>query len=91
MSRFTVVFDANIFYPAPLRDLMLRLAATGLFRARWTEQIHNEWMRNLAKDRPDLAERLPRLRRTIDDSFMDCLVSGYEHFIQCMELPDPDC
>jgi hypothetical protein len=90
MSRFTVVFDANIFYPAPLRDLMLRLAATGLFRARWTEQIHDEWMRNLGAKRPDIVDRLPKLRQQIDTSFLDSLVTGYEHFIPCVTLPDTD-
>ncbi len=54
MSRFTVVYDANVLYPAPLRDLLMRLAATGLFRARWTDRIHDEWMRNVLKNRPDL-------------------------------------
>lgn len=49
MSRFTVVYDANVLYPAPLRDLLMRLAATGLFRARWTDRIHDEWMRNVLK------------------------------------------
>lgn len=92
MSRFTVVYDANVFYPAPLRDLLLRLAATGLFRARWTEQIHDEWMRNLKVKRPDIAARLPRLRQQIDENFMDSLVTGYEHFIPCITLPDAgDC
>lgn len=53
-ATFTAVYDACVFYPAPLRDLLLRLATTGLFRARWTAQIHDEWMRNVLKDRPDL-------------------------------------
>lgn len=33
------VFDANVLYRAPLRDLLLRLAHAGLIRARWTEEI----------------------------------------------------
>lgn len=43
MARFTAVYDACVLYPAPLRDLLVRLANTGLFRARWTEEIHDEW------------------------------------------------
>jgi hypothetical protein len=39
----TAVYDANILYPAPLRDLFIRLAQAGLVRARWSETIHNEW------------------------------------------------
>jgi hypothetical protein len=48
----TAVYDANILYPAPLRDLFIRLAQTGLVRARWTETIHDEWVRNVLKDNP---------------------------------------
>ena len=48
MANFTVVYDSNVLYPAPLRDLPMRLALTDLFRARWTDEIHEEWMRNLS-------------------------------------------
>lgn len=34
MSRYTALLDANVLYPAPLRDLLLQLAVTDLFRAR---------------------------------------------------------
>jgi len=92
MSQFTVVFDANVFYPAPLRDLLLRLAATRLFRARWTEQIHDEWTRNLLANRPELSpERLQRTVQLINAHHHDCLVDGYEHLIPCIGgLPDQD-
>ena len=40
MANFTVVYDASVLYPAPLRDFLMRLALTDLFRARWTEDIH---------------------------------------------------
>ncbi|NEQ27762.1 MAG: hypothetical protein F6K28_53950 [Microcoleus sp. SIO2G3] len=36
------VLDACVLYPAPLRDLFMRLATTGLFHARWTIEIHEE-------------------------------------------------
>ena len=35
----TAVYDAKILYPAPLRDLCIRLAQAGLVRARWTDTI----------------------------------------------------
>jgi hypothetical protein len=53
-SHFTVVYDACVLYPAPLRDFLMRLALTDLFRARWTGMIHDEWMRNVLARRPDL-------------------------------------
>jgi len=47
LSSFTVVLDACVLYPAPLRDLLLSLAAAGIYRAKWSQQIHDEWTRSL--------------------------------------------
>jgi len=33
VANFAALYDASVLYPAPLRDLLLRLSATGLFRA----------------------------------------------------------
>ena len=33
MSQYTALLDANIFYPAPLRDLFMQLAVSDLFQA----------------------------------------------------------
>src|SRR5438105_10513690 len=87
----TAVFDANILYPAPLRDLLIRIAQTGLVRAKWTETIHDEWIRNVLKDNPHLsAERLARTRTLMNEAVRDCLVTGYEDLIASLSLPDPD-
>ena len=53
-SNFTVIYGACVLYPPPLRDLLMRLALTDLYRARWTDMIDHEWTRNVLKDRPDL-------------------------------------
>jgi predicted nucleic acid-binding protein len=88
---YTAVLDACVLYPAPVRDLMLSLSVVGLFRARWTEHIHDEWIRNLLQQRPDLRpDALQRTRQMMDDSVPDCLISGYEPFIESLELPDPN-
>jgi len=61
--RFVVIYDACVLYPAPLRDFLVRLATKGLFAARWTDEIHNEWIRNLLQRRPELdPDQLPRTR-----------------------------
>ncbi len=51
---FTVLYDANVLYPNVLRDVLIRLAQTGLVHARWTDRILDETFRNLAADRPDI-------------------------------------
>ena len=69
----------------------MQLALTDLFRVRWTSQIHDEWMRNVLKERPDLTlEQLTRTKELMNSHVRDCLVSGYEYLIPSLELPDPD-
>lgn len=89
-SAFTAVYDACVLYPAPLRDFLLWLAMTGTFRARWSAQIHDEWMRAVLKTRPELAEQLRRTRSLMDQAIPDCLVEGYEPLIPGLTLPDPN-
>lgn len=91
MVTFTALYDACVLYPAPLRDLLMWLSISGLFRARWTEGILDEWTRNLLVNRPDLTrDQLDRTRRLMNASVMDCLVTGYEHLMDGLQLPDPD-
>ncbi|MEW6039625.1 MAG: PIN domain-containing protein [Pseudomonadota bacterium] len=91
MANFVAAYDACVLYPAPLRDLLLRLALTDLFRARWTDRIHEEWIRSVLENRPDLKpEQLERTRQLMNSAVPDCLVTGYEGLIDQLELPDPD-
>ncbi len=67
----------------------MHLAITDLFRAKWTDEIHNEWIRNVLKNRPDLTmERLHRTRDLMNSNVRDCLVLGYEDLIPSLNLPD---
>lgn len=85
------VYDACVLHPAPLRDLLLRLAAAGLVQARWTDAILDEVFRSIRLRRPDLAPHaLERTRSLMNQAVRDCLVIGYERWIEMLELPDPD-
>jgi len=91
LATFTALLDACVLYPAPIRDLLVHLAKTGLYRAKWTDKIHDEWIRNLLTDRPDLTkEQLNRTRVLMDKAVLNGLVHNYEDLIQAMALPDPD-
>jgi len=83
------VLDACVLYPAPLRDILIEAARSGLYRARWTEQIHDEWTRNLLLRRPELAMPLDRTRRLMNQAVEGCLVTGFEGRIEGISLPDP--
>jgi hypothetical protein len=88
--RYTVVLDACVLYPAPLRDLLLSLASAGMFGARWTEMIQDEWQRNLLKNRPDLKDQIPRTVELMNSAIEDCLIQSYERLIDSFALPDPN-
>lgn len=89
-STFTAVYDACVLYPAPLRDLLIRLAQTGTFRARWSDRIHQEWTRAVLRSRPELVDVLPRTVRLMNVAVPDCMVDGYEPLAKGIDLPDPD-
>ncbi|MDD3029246.1 MAG: PIN domain-containing protein [Alphaproteobacteria bacterium] len=91
MATFTALLDACVLYPAPIRDLLIRLARTGLYQAKWTDQIHDEWIQNLLVSRPDLTkEQLQRTRTLMNSAVLDCLVKNYESLIPSITLPDPN-
>src|SRR5688572_3159148 len=88
---FVAIYDACVLYPMSLRDLLVRLAMTNLFRGRWTDEILDECFRNILAKRPDLsASALERTRALMNLAVRDCLVTGYEPLIAGLELPDAD-
>jgi len=69
----------------------MQLALTDVFRAKWTNRIHDEWIRNLLQNRPDLKrEQLEKTRRLMNAATRDCLVEGYDDLIESVKLPDED-
>ena len=67
------------------------LAVSGEFRARWSDLIHDEWIRNLLINRPDLKkEQLEKTRELMNQNVPGSVVTGFENLIEVIELPDPD-
>jgi hypothetical protein len=91
VTQRTAVLDACVLYPAPLRSFFMYLAVGDLFRAKWTETIHEEWMRSVRSDHADTTQgQVERIRDLMNSHVRDCLVSGYEWWIPELHLPDPD-
>ncbi len=94
MSEATVpvaVLDANVLYSASLRHLLIWLAVTEAFDARWTSAIQDEWTQSLLADQPHLdAKKIARTRQLMDKFIPDGLVTGYEALIPSLTLPDVD-
>lgn len=91
MSYYTALLDANVLYPAPMRDLFLQLAVTDLFRAKWSADIHREWIEALLRREPHRNRlAIERTRDQMDQATRDSLVTGYETLIPSLQLPDPN-
>ena len=91
MKPLFAVLDANVLFPQILRDVLLSLSFHGVYAARWSEQIHDEWTRNLRKQCPDLSSsQLERTRRLMNEQIEGSLIEGYEDLIPTLQLPDPD-
>ena len=91
-ARYTAIPDACVLYPATLRDLLLSLARDGLFHARWSERIQNEWVRSLLKRRPELdAAALRRTCELMAKAVPDSVVHGWQSIEPGLKgLPDAD-
>jgi hypothetical protein len=89
-SRYTAILDANVLYPNLLRDILLSLAVAGLYHARWTTHINDEWTRNLIANRPDIESKIGLLLEQVNAAVPDCLVEDYEYLIDSLALPDAD-
>lgn len=57
-ARYTAVLDACVLYSVAMTDALLSLATAGLYAAKWTTRIEDEWIRALENSRPDLIGRL---------------------------------
>jgi len=89
MPPLIALLDANVLYPAELRSFLMYLAVPGIYRAKWSKDIHEEWMSNLLINRPDLTRaQLERTRELMDKNAPDALVMGYESLIPSLSLPD---
>jgi predicted nucleic acid-binding protein len=89
-NPFVVVLDANVLFPFRVRDVLLSFAQDGLFRARITDEILDEWTRNLIRLKPHLEASVRAQEAAIRDHFEECFVCGYQPLINGLDLPDAD-
>lgn len=81
MRRHIALLDANILASMTLTDIFVQLAVDDLFHARWTNDIHREWIAAVLKFRPQInPQRLERRRLQMDAETREALVTGYEGF-----------
>ncbi|MCA1717453.1 MAG: PIN domain-containing protein, partial [Actinobacteria bacterium] len=82
---FVALLDANVLYPAYLRDALLRLAEAEIYQVRWSRQILDEMARNVLENNPDLPEeKIESLVRTMERAFPEAMVTEHEPLIPSM-------
>ena len=75
-DRPVVLYDANVLYPAQLRDFLMRLALGKVARAHWTESIHEEWTENVHADYLDThGSRMNATRRSEPCAELDSVLT----------------
>jgi len=47
--RYTALLDACVLYPLAMTDALISLATAGLYAAKWTARIEQEWIRSLER------------------------------------------
>ena len=89
-AGFTAFFDLSALYPLPLRDLLLRLAATDLFRARWSADVLDDWRSDFAARHPGVeAVVLQRQCDAMNNEARDALVEGHDVFLPIFSGLEP--
>lgn len=91
-SSFTVIYDACALYGAFDRDILMSVACGRLFRAKWSQEISDEWMTHLVanSDGRITAEQVGGILLDMQEALPDALVEGYEDLIAGLSLPDKD-
>ena len=91
LIKTIAVLDADVLYPAPVRDILLSFADAKLFQPKWTKTIQEEWTSNLLINRPDITlQALARTVKLMNSAFPDAQINRYAGIINELELPDPD-
>ena len=78
LERAVAVFDARSSDPFHLRNIVVQAAVDHLVEGRWTDMIHDEWIRSLVASAPAIpVERLQNTRRLMNEALPMALGNGY--------------
>ena len=90
--RYTALLDACVLFPVAVADALMSLATAGLFAAKWTTQIEEEWIKSLEDWRPELKGKLEDRRMLMREVVPDWEVppAGWQALVACINLPDPN-
>jgi len=91
-ARYTALLDACVLYPIAMTDSLMSLATAGLFAAKWTTRIEQEWIGALEERRPDLKGKLGVRRDSMREAVPDWEVPeiAWQPLAASLRLPDPN-
>jgi predicted nucleic acid-binding protein len=73
-----------------LRDVLLQVAAEGLYQAHWSKEILDEATRNLIANLQMSEPQAIRLIGAMSEAFPEAMITGYEHLIGAMRNDQKD-
>ena len=91
-AHYTAVLDACVLYPIACTDALISIAAEGIYAAKWTRQIENEWIAALERNRPDLVGRMEKRRDAMRRAVLDWEITeeAWRSVTTMPVLPDAD-
>jgi predicted nucleic acid-binding protein len=90
-ARYTAVLDACVLYSICVCDALMSVAATGIYAAKWTRRIDDEWMRNLeaVRAKPKGAFEFRRDQMHLACPDWEIPESAWQSLEHALSLPDP--
>lgn len=84
-----VVLDACVLFPSVLRDILLGLAARGLYEPVWSERILGEWLRAIPRLGPEAVAEAMRDAGAMRAAFPRAMQAPQPALESRLVLPDP--
>lgn len=84
------VLDACVLFPTVLREILLGVAARGLYQPVWSERILNEWVRATAKLGPEAAIEAEAQATLARLAFPQAMQREQPNIEARLYLPDPN-
>lgn len=90
--RCTAIIDACVFFGMLKTDALMSLCTRGLFAAKWSRRIEDEWMGHLNQKLPDkqqqITNRQEQMRLAVPD--WEVCEDGIATIEPSLQLPDKD-
>lgn len=84
------VLDACVLFPSVLRDILLGVAARGLYEPVWSDRVLGEWTRAVARLGPEAVQQAERDATLMRSAFPRALQRAQPNIESRLVLPDPN-